>query len=178
VSTSPGDELVDVVDADDEVVSTVPRRTMRAQRLRHRVVFIAVVATDGRLLVHRRSADKDLWPGRWDIAVGGVVASGESYDDAARRELAEELGVDDVAPTPVATGRFADDDVDLVGHCFRVVHDGPFRFADGEVVEARWVDPAGLADLLATVPFVPDSLALFRPEIRFPFPSGRDPQGG
>ena len=33
---------------------------------------------DGRLLVHRRSDDKDLWPGRWDLAVGGVVAAGES----------------------------------------------------------------------------------------------------
>ena len=32
--------------------------------------------------------------------------------------------------------------------CYRVVHDGPFRFADGEVVEARWVDAADVADML------------------------------
>jgi isopentenyldiphosphate isomerase len=171
-------ELVDVVDADDVVVGTVERRVMRAQRLRHRAVFIAVMATDGRLLVHRRSAAKDLWPGRWDIAVGGVVAAGESYDDAATRELAEEIGVVGVELAGIASGAFADDEVDLVGCCYRIVHDGPFRFVDGEVVEARWVDAAGLADLLATASFVPDSLALLPPDIRFPFPPGGDPQGG
>ena len=31
--------------------------------------------------------------------VAGVVASGESYPDAIRRELKEELGVVDVEPT-------------------------------------------------------------------------------
>ena len=31
----------------------------------------------------------------WDICVGGIVASGETYEAAAGREFAEELGVDD-----------------------------------------------------------------------------------
>ena len=145
-----GDELVDVVDEHDRVVATVTRRRMRAERLRHRAVFIVVASSAGRLLVHRRSDGKDLWPGRWDVAVGGVVGAGEAYDDAARRELAEELGIDAPRRCRSAPARYADDDVDLVARCYRVVHDGPFRFADGEVVEARWVDAAGLAALLAT----------------------------
>ena len=116
---------------------------MRAERLRHRAVFIVVTLHRRALLVHRRSDGKDLWPGRWDIAVGGVVGAGEDYDAAARRELAEEIGIGDVVPVPIGAGRFADDDVDLLARCYRVVHDGPFRFADGEVVEVRWVDAAG-----------------------------------
>ena len=138
----PDDELVDIVDAEDRVTTTVPRR-MRAERLRHRAVFIAVRSSAGRLLVHRRSAGKDLWPSRWDVGVGGVVAAGEGYDDAARRELFEEVGVD-AAPVPLGggrhVGRYADDDVDLVARCYVVVHDGPIAFVDGEVAEARWVD--------------------------------------
>ena len=52
-------------------------------------------------------------------------------------------------PGPIgAAGTYEDDDVQLLGRCYRVVHDGPFRFADGEVVEARWVDAAELADML------------------------------
>jgi isopentenyldiphosphate isomerase len=173
----PGDELVDVVDDDDVVLRTVTRGEMRARRLRHRVVFIIVSSTTGALLVHRRSDDKDLWPGRWDIGVGGVVGAGESYEDAARRELAEEVGVEDVQPAYVADGRYADADVDLVARAFRVVHDGPFRFADGEVVEARWVDADGLAELIAGESFVPDSLTLLPIEVLFPFPAPGDPQG-
>ncbi len=161
MTTGPraGDELVDVVDAADDVIATVPRRQMRAERLRHRAVFIAVSSSAGRLLVHRRSDAKDLWPGRWDIAVGGVVAAGEGYDAAARRELFEEVGIDAV-PVLLGADAYADDDVDLVARCYRVVHDGPIAFVDGEVAEARWVDQVELDALLATESFVPDSLAL------------------
>ncbi len=163
-----GDELVDVVDGDDVVVATVTRHEMRANRLRHRAVFIAVVHPDGRLLAHRRSGIKDLWPGWWDIAVGGVVAAGETYRSAAQRELAEEVGVTDVDLVEIGRGSFADSDVDLLGRCYRVTHPGPFEFADGEVVEARWLTPRALDSLRSTESFVPDSLDVMLPLLREP----------
>jgi 8-oxo-dGTP pyrophosphatase MutT (NUDIX family) len=163
----PGDELVDIVDAHDRVVATVPRRRMRAQRLRHRVVFVGVTNSAGELLVHRRSEAKDLWPGRWDIGAGGVVTASEDYAAAARRELMEELGID-AEPVFLCAGTYADADVDVLGRCYRVVHDGAVTFVDGEVVEARWVDRAGFDRLVASAPFVPDSLALLPLEELFP----------
>ncbi|MGA1680823.1 MAG: NUDIX domain-containing protein [Ilumatobacteraceae bacterium] len=87
------DELVDVVDRQDRVLRVVTRSEMRRDRLCHRAVFIAISDGEGRILVHRRALTKDIWPGWLDIAVGGVVASGETYDEAAERELAEEVGV-------------------------------------------------------------------------------------
>jgi isopentenyldiphosphate isomerase len=166
----PGDELVEVVDENDRVLRVVTRREMRAGRLRHRAVFVAVVHPSGRLLVHRRSLLKDLWPGWWDIAVGGVVGVGEPYEVAAVRELAEEVGLDIVRAgvriEALDGGRrvtYEDDDVALVGRLFRVVSPGPFDFADGEVVEARLVDEAELQQMLREVPFLPDSLTLLRP---------------
>ena len=164
----PGSEPVDVVDEHDRVVATVPRRRVRAERLRHRAVFVVVNASGGELLVHRRSDDKDLWPGRWDVCVGGVVGAGEGWDDAARRELAEEVGIDGW-PELVRAGAYADDDVDLVARCYRIVSDGPISFPDGEVAEARWVGTADLAALVATEAFVPDSLALLTVDELFPF---------
>jgi len=161
-------ELVDVVDEEDRVLRVATRAEVRAQRLRHRSVFVAVQHPDGRLLVHRRSDAKDLWPGRWDVAVGGVVGAGERYDDAAVRELAEEIGVGGVRPHLLGGGAYRDDDVDLVGRCYRVEHPGPFTFADGEVVEARWLDGAGLAALRATTELVPDSVALVLPLLDVP----------
>ena len=147
------------------VVRVVPRAEMRRDRLLHRAVSIAVFGTDGRLLVHRRAATKDIWPAYWDIAAGGVVASGESYDDAAARELAEELGVEGVLLEHLGGGRYTDDAVDEFAHCYRCECDGPFLFADGEVDEARWVDARELADLMAAEPFTPDSVALLLPRI-------------
>jgi isopentenyldiphosphate isomerase len=149
-----------VVDDDDRVIATVTRAEMRARRLQHRAVSIAVLGSDGRLLVHRRADSKDVWPGMWDLAAGGVVAAGESYDEAAARELAEELGVHGVELVPLAEGRFRDESVALIGRGYRCTHDGPFTFTDGEIAEVRWVDRAALEQLMAVERFVPDNIAL------------------
>ena len=158
------DELVDIVDDADRVIRTVPRRTMRRDNLQHRVVFIVVWSSTGAVLVHRRSDSKDVWPGFWDLAVGGVVAAGEWYDTAARRELNEELGID-ADPVELGTGRYEDADVRLVGRVYRVVHDGPFTFADGEVVEGRFVSRDELPAMVERQRFVPDSVALVMPHL-------------
>lgn len=163
MTATPGDELVDIVDDDDQVVATVTRAEMRAKRLQHRAVSIAVLSTDGRLLVHRRADSKDVWPGMWDLAAGGVVGAGETYEDAAHRELAEELGVQVGAMVPLGEGRFVDDAVALIGRGYRCVHDGPFTFTDGEIAEVRWVSRAELAVLMAAERFVPDNMALLLP---------------
>jgi isopentenyldiphosphate isomerase len=157
-----GHEQVDIVDENDRVIDVVDRRRMRSERLRHRAVFLLVSTGDGRLLVHRRSDAKDVWPGWWDVAVGGVVGSGEGYDDAARRELAEEIGVDDPAVElrPLGGGAYTDDEVSLIGRCYGVTWDGPLHFADGEVAEARFVTGAEFVEMRDRHPFLPDSLAL------------------
>lgn len=157
------DEFVDVVDTDDRVVATVPRWQMRSRRLRHRAVFVAVCSSTGELLIHQRSAAKDIWPSRWDLCAGGVVGAGEDYPQAAVRELAEEVGV--VAGVDelheVHRGAYTDDDVDLLARCYVLCHDGPFHFADGEVVQALWVGRDEFTARLTGDSFVPDSLALF-----------------
>ena len=173
------DELVDVVDERDVVVAVATRREMRAGHLRHRSVFVLVRNSAGDVLVHRRSEDKDVWPGRWDLAAGGVLASGESYADGAVRELAEELGITGVAFERLGAGRYEDDQVSEVSEVFGVTWDGPVRFADGEVVEARWVSPGALVELVATAPFVPDSVLLVLPHVPgaagAPYAQGRPP---
>ena len=170
VGLNAGDELVDVVDEFDQVVQVVPRRVMRADRLRHRAVFIAVVDGAGRLLVHRRSPHKDVWPSWCDIAVGGVVGAGENYIDAAHRELAEEIGVSTATLEEIDLGEsrtYEDDQVSLMARCYVVTSSGPFTFDDGEVVEAWWVHRDGLDDLLRRERFLPDSLKLLLPLIDF-----------
>ncbi|MER6910111.1 NUDIX domain-containing protein [Streptomyces sp. NPDC000594] len=56
-----------------------------------RVVGALIRDPDDRIFVQRRSADRQLFPGCWDV-VGGAVEEGESLQDALRREIAEETG--------------------------------------------------------------------------------------
>ncbi len=161
----PGDELVEHVTPDGTVIEVVTRARMRAENLRHRSVAIIVQTTDGQLLVHRRADDQDVFPGWWDVAAGGVVAAGEESDAAARRELAEELGIIGVTPEFVTEDAYDDDHAREICRVYRVVHDGPYRFDDGEVTEARLVDAAGLTELLSTERVLPGSVAMLLPVI-------------
>lgn len=154
------EELVDIVDQGDNVLYQCTRKEMRAKVLRHRAVFIAVVNSAGELLVHQRSATKDLWPSWWDIAVGGVVAAGESYDSAALRELDEEVGIAGVPLVELGVGNYTDDMVSLVGKCFTATFDGPLVLRDGEVVATEWASQNDLPLLLAERNFLPDSKEL------------------
>lgn len=52
----------------------------------------AVLVRDGRILLGRRSPWKQICPGLWDV-IGGHVEAQETYEDALRRELREELRV-------------------------------------------------------------------------------------
>jgi 8-oxo-dGTP pyrophosphatase MutT (NUDIX family) len=164
--TLSADELVDWIDTDGSVIEVVTRSRLRVEHLRHWAVFIMVRSTSGEVLVHQRSMDKDLWPGFWDICVGGVVGTGEPLAEAAVREVAEEIGV--VVTTadlrPLGQSPFDNDDVSLIGEVFEIINDGPFTFADGEVIQARFVSVAELeswlGDLHSTRQWVPDSIEL------------------
>jgi isopentenyldiphosphate isomerase len=138
---------------------------MRRGNLRHRAVYVLVLSSQEHLLVHRRADWKDVWPSRWDVAFGGVAAVDEAPLVAARRELAEEAGID--APlTRLGHGAYEDDDVRVMGDVFLARSDGPFRFADGEVVESGWVAPGELDVWLATHATTPDSVEIVLPLVR------------
>ncbi|RAG80269.1 hypothetical protein DN069_39070, partial [Streptacidiphilus pinicola] len=66
---------------------------------------VGVLATDadGRIFVHRRTPQKIVFPSLYDVFVGGVVGTGESYDEAAKREAEEELGVTGISPEHLFT---------------------------------------------------------------------------
>lgn len=155
-------ELVEEVDEQGRVLRVVTRAQMRAEGLRHRCVYLLVV-DDGRLLVHRRSPDKDVFPGWWDVAAGGVVGAGEAWDDAAERELAEELGVTGVPLEPLGEVAHDDGHASVLGRVYAASTPGPFTFADGEVVEARWAGRAAVDELLATEQVCTDSVAVALP---------------
>lgn len=162
---TPDAEQIQHIGPDGSVLGLVSRAQMRAENLCHRAVFVVVLSGDGCLLVHRRSASKDLWPGWWDIAVGGVVVGDESYEVAALRELNEEIGLRDVALEYLCDGEYCDDLVHLVGRCFRVQSNGPFIYRDGEVEETRLVTPRQFAQMTSEYQFLPDSMALVLPHL-------------
>ena len=154
-----------MVDVDGVVERLVTRAEMRSARLRHRCTYVLVLDAADQLVVHQRAPWKDVWPGRWDVAFGGVAAVGEDWLVAARRELREEAGVDAVL-RQAGGGAYDDDDVSVLGRVFVARHDGPFTFPDGEVVASERVPIARLGAVLGSRSWCPDSLALAATALR------------
>jgi protein phosphatase len=158
-ATGAGDELVDVIDEAGNTIGTVTRREMRAKRLPHRCIYILVFNRKGELFVHLRTATKDVHPSHWDVAVGGVLAAGETFDVGAKRELKEELGVS-VELEPLFPFRHASPASDVQAMAYRAVHDGPFRYQPEEVVEGKFLPLEEVDRQVAKMPFCPDGLAV------------------
>ena len=86
-------EILDVVNDFDEVIGQAPRSEVYKRHLNHRIVHVLIFNQKGEMLLQLRSKHKPFLPGYWSTSVGGCVLAGESYEQAAMREMNEELGI-------------------------------------------------------------------------------------
>jgi len=156
-----GDEIVPIVDRQDNIVDEVPRHVMRSQSLRHRVTYIFVFDATGRLFVQKRTATKDLYPGFYDLAAGGVVCVGESYEESAIREAREELGIHGTPLENRFKYYFEQDDNKCWGMVYSCTHGGPFELQAEEVESGEFVDIAAIMNG-CLAPVTPDTLAVLK----------------
>ena len=147
-------------------METVTRAEMRARgaSARHRACYVAVLTSDGELVVHRRAEWKDVYPGWWDVCFGGVLGAGEAWEAAARRELEEEAGVTADVEL-LGAGSWSAPDVALQARVYLARSDGPFTCPDGEVVEVATVELSDLDAWLSERDVCPDSVDLVLPRL-------------
>ena len=127
------EENVVLVDDHNQVLGHVPRKEMRANKLCHRSAYVFVFNSEGKLFVQERSLSKDIYPGYFDPAAGGVVSEGESYDQAAYRELSEELGIEGVTLQSHFHFYFHSDDCQVWGRVYSCCYDGAITLQKEEV---------------------------------------------
>lgn len=80
-------ELITVVDKNDRVLRCLPSKLIHAQELRHREIVVYLTNAAGQILVQKRDG------GYLDHSVAGHVRKGETYLQAALREIKEEVGL-------------------------------------------------------------------------------------
>jgi 16S rRNA (adenine1518-N6/adenine1519-N6)-dimethyltransferase len=136
-----------VVDENDRQIGTASRLEVHENNFRHRAVHIFIFNHAGEILLQNRSPWKDRHPLLWDSSAAGHVEANEGYDEAAGRELLEELGasvrLDRIGKLPASEKTGQEFITVYRGEC-----DGPFAFPWEEIsaleffpteIVERWV---------------------------------------
>lgn len=153
-----GDEIFEIVDGNGNVTGTALRSECHGNpALVHRCAHVVVYHPDGRMLLQKRSDDKDIQPGKWDTAVGGHLGVGEDFETGARREMNEELGLDKSMPLKFLFDSQIRNEVESENvRVFSVVTEGPFDFDRNEISEVRFWTVEELKQSLERNDFTPN----------------------
>lgn len=129
-----------VVNEKDEVIGTMPRAEAHKNGTPHRIAVIYVENLKGEILVQVRMT------GRLDHSSAGHVDPGEEYIDTARRELKEELGMNNVEINLVGHGVSEENVSGVDGHRVHVMQifsciGEPGKLQEEEVRDVYWANP-------------------------------------
>jgi isopentenyl-diphosphate delta-isomerase type 1 len=143
-------EIVDIVNEDDEVIGQRSRKEVHSSNeFIHRTVHVFVLNAKGEVLLQKRSMKKDKYPGLWGDMAGHINA-GDGYEDTAKREMEEELGIDAASIQLEFMMKFRkrfDNDQEIIT-LFKCVHEGPFKHDPEEVDEVKFFSAEQVKELL------------------------------
>lgn len=121
-------ELFPVVDEEGNTIGKATRGECHGgSMLLHPVVHLHLFDSQGRLYLQRRPEWKDIQPGKWDTAVGGHIDYGEDVETALRREVREEIGLEDFEPELIRKYVFQSSRERELVYSYRTVSDLPPR---------------------------------------------------
>lgn len=152
---SSGREQLILVDSSDRVVGYGSKGEIHeGQGQLHRAFSAFLFDRKGRLLLHRRSGEKPLWPFFWTNSCCSHPRRGERLEGAVRRRLQEELGVTASALQRVYSFEYHAS-FDDSGSEHELCHVFLARSVDdeihahvGEIAEWRWYEAAEVDSLL------------------------------
>ena len=152
-------EIFEIVNEENQIIGTAFRHECHGNpSLIHRTAHVVVFNQKGEILLQKRSKNKDIQPGKWDTAVGGHLDSGEDYETAAKRELAEELGINDdkIKLNFLFDSKIRNEIESENVRVFSIIHDGPFKFAEDEIDEIKFWNANQLDTAMETGIFTPN----------------------
>ena len=117
--------------------------------------------------IPRNSQQKKKNPGRYTYAATGHVDEGESYDEAAVRELKEEVGID-AHLTLIDKSLYMSDEINskvyIAIYSGEIPHDIQLTLDPEEVSATRWFTETELAEAVSKTPeqFSPNMVKTFK----------------
>ncbi|MBN1234118.1 MAG: NUDIX domain-containing protein [Candidatus Coatesbacteria bacterium] len=152
----PAKEFLDIIGDNGKIIGQASRdQVHRNPNLLHPAVHMHIYNSNGEILLQKRSDSKDMFPGKWDTAVGGHVISGELPDNAILREAKEELGLEDIIPERYMIYRYQDDTQSELMHVYLINLDREYKPDDNEISEIAFFKYEEILELKKTEEITP-----------------------
>jgi len=150
-------ELWDVYDKDRiKTGKSMERGSEFESDCYHMVVHVCIFNSNGEMLIQQRQPFKEGFPNLWDITVGGSATMGDSSQDAAEREVFEEIGLklelQQVRPHLTINFDRGFDDVYLIE---KDVDIDTLVLQESEVQRVKWATKEEIFALLDSGEFIP-----------------------
>jgi isopentenyl-diphosphate delta-isomerase type 1 len=140
-------ELFIVVDEDDNILEYRTRYDCHHDKsLIHRSIGVAVFNDKGEILLQKRSMLKDTQRGKYTLSVGGHVTKGQTYEEAAYREMQEEIGIQSELTFAVKFLSKRENETEM-HMIYTTKYNGPFRIAKDEVEEVKFFTKEAIINL-------------------------------
>ena len=140
-------ELLDLVDDNDHVLKTLTRDEIYVKDLKYvRVVELFIKNEDGLLWIPVRALHKRIAPGGFDVGAGGHVEHGESYLEALKKEVSEELfwNIDDFEL--VELGKFGPKEgLNTISMVYEIRTNLEPKLNPEDFTSAEWITPSNVA---------------------------------
>jgi len=163
------DDVV-VVDENDLFIRNAPRKQVHQSDEWHRGVHCFLFNAKGELLVMLRSAEKDKYPLHWEC-LSEHVNPGESYEEALRRGLSEELGITNIGLKKFVKFRMHYGPGDnMVAELYTGEAEGYEHLHTSEVERAKFRPVAGIKRDIDNGNYTPWFKAMFKHYMGMPSP--------
>ena len=130
----------------------------------HLVCDILIRHRDGTFLLMLRDPRKEMYPGCWEASAGGAALAGETPEEAARREMREETGLE--AETLELIGITRNPKTKSVVYAYLAMVDSAkdaISLQEGETIDYQWTEPKAFLDLIPNEPVLQKQYARYKP---------------
>ena len=130
----------------------------------HLVCDVLIRHRDGTFLLTLRDDRKEAFPGCWEASAGGAALAGETPEEAARREMREETGLEAEMLKQISITR--NPVTHSIVHAFLAEVNcakDTVRLQEGETVDYQWMEPEAFLKLIGTEPVLKKQYPRYQP---------------
>ena len=156
------EEYIDLMDEKCNVIGKINRQKAMENKLLQKGAIVLVFNSKREMLIVQRAKTKDNFPGYYTFGAGGCALSGETYEECAKRELEEELGIKNVEIKFLFDNEYKSNEIKLIQEIYYCIYEGDLILQKEEVERIFFMSVDKVEEFMKKEKFCPDLYSIFQ----------------